>query len=202
MSIVSDLDMVRDWVQENICSEIKLKLPADTDNREYSYELVTPETFVLYLPSKDRLPPGALSPIPSVCIELLEGKEDATGLGTVDLRLVFSAWDPGIHGPDIFDPVEGKPGHFTGRYSKDSREFYRRCSEGWRDLWNFIDLALRKLESAGSVGGLALDRKAGIQYGMFSQDGALLDFYPYWHGWITLTLNRGTARKPEWNDLL
>ena len=73
MSIVSDLDMVRDWVQENICSEIKLKLPADTDNREYSYELVTPETFVLYLPSKDRLPPGALSPIPSVCIELLSG---------------------------------------------------------------------------------------------------------------------------------
>ena len=79
MSIVDNLDKVAKWARENICTKVKLKLPDDDRNDgSYTVQLVSPEAFVLYVPTRDRMPPKVTAPIPSICVQLMEGKEDLT----------------------------------------------------------------------------------------------------------------------------
>jgi hypothetical protein len=41
-------------------------------------------------------------------------------------------------------------------------------------------------------------KESGIKYGLFTEDGNIWDYYPYWHSWISFTLEAGVVtRTPE-----
>ena len=74
MSIVNSIETVRDWLTAEVCPLVKLKLPDDkATDASYPYKLVNPAAFSLFVPSKDRTPPNIAAPIPSVCVQLVEG---------------------------------------------------------------------------------------------------------------------------------
>lgn len=199
MSIVGNLDKVAKWAQENICSKVKLKLPDDDRNDgSYSVQLVSPEAFVLYVPTKDRLPPKATAPIPSICVQLLEGNDDMTNsTGQMKMRFSLSAWNPGTHMEgEVFVPYTDEEGNLRYKQwtSDDSKEKFKRNAEGWRDVWSFADTVIRELENAEYIEGLRLVKEEGITYGPYQEDGTFTDFYPYWFAWVGFTLEYGINR--------
>ena len=103
MSIVNSIETVRGWLNTEVCPLVKLKLPDDNaTDASYPYKLVNPAAFSLFVPSKDRTPPKVAAPIPSVCVQLTQGEDDLIEhTRGIKIRLCFSAWDPGYHGPDI-----------------------------------------------------------------------------------------------------
>lgn len=226
MTLVKSIDGVVEWLRKNVCSQITLKLPNDDDNGDNGVKYVNPAAFPLYVPGKDRLPPSVLAPIPSVCVQLMEGSDDLLQKKRqFQIRLCLACWNPGIHGSEILHKKElplvgtaivGKaivaPDNSKnplGNYSyyqvtETTEETYARNMEGWRDLYNFKDIVLRELEGTEYIAGLRLVKETSIKYGPFVEDGNIWDYYPYWHSWITFTLESGVvARTPEiYNDFL
>ena len=77
MTLVNSIDKIVSWLTENVCSKITLKLPDDYRNDTgYDVVMVNPAAFPLYVPGKDRLPPNVAAPIPSVCVQLMEGSDE------------------------------------------------------------------------------------------------------------------------------
>lgn len=201
MAIVNDLNKIRDWLQANVCDKVQLKLPLDENAAAgYEYELVHPAAFALFTPTKDRLPPKVRAPIPSVCLRLLEGEHVQGGTHTMQLILNFCAWNPGTHGKDIFVPVE--PGAGIKGYNQQATAEYQRTADGWQDVFSLIDYTLRALENAEYIADMRILSENGIKYGMTSDKEGLDDFYPYWLGWITFSVQGGNIRNKRYNDFL
>ena len=202
MTLTSIIDKVTEWAQTAICDKLSLKLPDDDRNdNEFPGTMTTPTAFAMFVPAQDRLPPRARAPIPSLCVQLKDGKDAlAEGKRTLKMRFSLAAWNPGEHGGDASDPVE-QPGTLGGKSYKprtdpDKLNQYTRNMDGWRDLWNFADKALQELEGAEYIGGLRLVKENdGITYGPFTEEGTIWDYYPYWFLWIDFTLECGAAHK-------
>lgn len=210
MSVVHIIDSVTDWARENICAKIRLKAPpedADDPMDEAAapdYKLVQPAAFSMFVPTREKLPPGILSPIPSVCVRIDDGGDElANGRGSANIIMMFSAYDPGTHGADLYVPVPGQPGLFKRNTGPEADAHFKRNGDGWRDAWNFVDLALREIESAASIGGYVLDRSAPVKYGPLKDQEAVPDFYPYWFAWVSFSLSYNLRRNvPEYKELL
>lgn len=200
MSIVNSIELVRGWLEENVCPQVRLKLPDDgATDASYPYELVHPAAFALFIPSKDRTPPGIAAPIPSVCVQIVQGRDDMTaGIRAIRLRLCFAAWDPGLHGPDILKPA-GVSAHIRSDDGEALARFQKN-GEGWRDAWNFVDTALREIEDAEYLNGLRLVKEEGVTFGLFTEQDAVPDFYPFWYAWAELTVSEGLSRHPRAYD--
>ena len=197
MTLVNSIDKVVEWLTANVCSKITLKLPDDARNdKGYEVEMVHPAAFPLYVPGKDRLPPKVAAPIPSVCVQLMEGSDDLTKKQRqLQIRLCLACWNPGKHGSEILHPR--KNAGAVGGYSYyintgEAAKTYTRNMDGWRDAFNLADLVLREIESAEYIAGHRLAKEQGIKFGLFTEDGNVWDYYPYWHNWITFTLEVGT----------
>lgn len=209
MTLVQSIDKVVGWLNETVCPQITLKLPDDYKNdTNYGVEFVNPAAFPLYVPGKDRLPPSVPAPIPSVCVQLMEGSDDLLGhKRQLQIRLCLACWNPGKHGGEVYYPRkrENVPvGYSYSHATGEAAQSYARNMEGWRDSFNFADLVLRELEGAEYIAGHRLVKESGIKFGLFTEDGNIWDYYPYWHNWITFTLEAGVvARTPEiYKDLL
>lgn len=175
MTIVQCLETVTNWLKENVCTKIKLKAPHDDDVEKF--EEVNPTAFTLFQPGKTKAPPNTTLNTPSVVVQLVEGNDDMTQSKTrLKLQLSFMAWNPGKH------QAEG------------ASEPLERNADGWKDVWNFVGRALQEIENAEYMDGLRVVKELGITYGLFSQDGALVDLYPYWGAWVVLTIEQGLAR--------
>lgn len=202
MAVVNILDKVTEWVKENVCSEIMLKVPPDNDydatDEGYDYRLVTPSAFPLYVPAQDKTPPGVLSPIPSVCVRFLEGEERLTDReGSIGMQLCFCTWDPGLHGKDIFHPVNGNPAKIRRWSGEEADAYFKRSGEGWRDAWNFVDIALRELGNSLEIGGFELDRTVPIKYGPMTEQGEIVEAYPMWFAWASFSIKYPLRRNAE-----
>ena len=203
MLLVESIDKVVAWLNENVCSQIQLKLPDNYKNdKEYAVEYVQPAAFPLYTPGKDRLPPNVRAPIPSVCVQLTEGNDDLLKRQRrLQLRLCLACWNPGEHGGEVLHPRKNEAalgGYSYYRLTGEAAQTYTRNMEGWRDSFNFADLVLREIESAEYIAGHRLVKEQGIKFGLFTEDGNIWDYYPYWHNWITFTLEAGvTAATPK-----
>lgn len=201
MTLTTIIDNVAKWAQESICNGLKLKLPDDDRNDEgFPGETVTPTAFPMFVPAKDRLPPNVAAPIPSLCVQFKEGKDQLVdGKRTVKLRISLATWSPGEHGTEyvVPEPDPTKPG--GNRYHRRTGEdlaSYTRNMEGWRGVMNFADRALEAIESAEFIAGLRLVKEGdGLSYGSFTQEGQIWDFYPYWFLWIDVTLECGVVHK-------
>lgn len=203
MLLVESIDKVVAWLNENVCSQIQLKLPDDFKNdKEYAVEYVQPAAFPLYTPGKDRLPPNVRAPIPSICVQLTEGSDDLLKRQRrLQIRLCLACWNPGEHGGEVLHPRKNEAalgGYSYYRLTGEAAQTYTRNMEGWRDSFNFADLVLREIESAEYIAGHRLVKEQGIKFGLFTEDGNIWDYYPYWHNWITFTLEAGvTAATPK-----
>ena len=200
MTLVQSIDKVVDWLRESVCSQITLKVPDDYRNdTSYDVEFVNPAAFPLYVPGKDRLPPSIPAPIPSVCVQLMEGNDDLLAKKRqLTIRLCLACWNPGKHGGEVFHPrpnAAALGGYSYYRATGEAAQTYARNMDGWRDSFNFADLVLRELECTEYIAGHRLVKESGIKYGLFTEDGNIWDYYPYWHNWITFTLEAGVAAK-------
>ena len=209
MTLVQSIDNVVEWLNANVCSQISLKLPDDYKNdTNYAVEFVKPTAFPLYVPGKDRLPPAVPAPIPSVCVQLVEGSDDLLKKKRqLQIRLCLACWNPGKHGGEVLHAR--KNGKALGGYSYytvdgEAAQTYTRNMEGWRDSFNFADLVLRELEGTEYIAGHRLVKESGVKFGLFTEEGNIWDYYPYWHNWISFTLEAGVvAKTPElYKDLL
>lgn len=204
MTLVKSIDTLVEWLNQNVCSQMNtLKLPDDYKNDEnYDVEFVKPAAFPLYVPGKDRLPPSVPAPIPSVCAQLMEGSDDLLKKQRrLKIRLCLACWNPGLHGGEILHPRPNPTsdgGYSYYQLTGEAAETYTRNMDGWRDSFNFADCVLRELENAEYIAGHRLVKEEGIKYGLFTEDGNIWDYYPYWHSWITFTLEAGVVTKaPE-----
>ena len=202
MTLVNSIDKIVSWLTENVCSKITLKLPDDYRNDTgYDVVMVNPAAFPLYVPGKDRLPPNVAAPIPSVCVQLMEGSDELIQKKRqLQIRLCLACWNPGQHGGEIFNPRENAKA--TGGYSYyvntgEAAKTYSRNMDGWRDCYNLADLVLREIETAEYIAGHRLVKEQGIKFGPFTEDGNVWDYYPYWHSWISFALEIGTTPDPE-----
>lgn len=200
MSIVHVIDKVTAWAQANVCDHIQLKQPPedleDPTGAAYRYQLVTPRAFPLYVPTEEKLPPSCHSPFPSLCVRFLTGEDSlAKERGAVDLQFCFSIWDTGLHGRDIFLPGQDRcAAPWTG---EEADVFFRRTGEGWRDAWNFVDIALRAVERETNLDGLVIDRTIPIKFGPLAEQEAIPDLYPTWFAWISFRVTYPLARNQE-----
>lgn len=187
MSVVHVIDTLTEWARQNICEQIKLKVPpenTDPDDAGYSYNLATPAAFAMYVPTSDKLPPGSHPPFPSLCVRFVTGQDvPVDGGGSVEVQFCFSAWDPGTHGEDELFP------NGDGTYRRGKGGAFWRNSDGWRDAWNFVDIALRAVESATNIGGYTIDRAKPVKFGPLTEQEAIPDFYPMWFAWVSFTVN-------------
>lgn len=206
MTLVKILDDLQLWCAENICPKVSLKLPNDT-KITHEVECVHPAAFALFVPAKDRLPPSVPAPIPSICVQLMEGEDkpiDHRRILTV--RLCLACWNPGKQSGETLTPVDNPEAPFGRSYTQGQTgsDTYTRNFDGWRDVWNFSDVALRAVEASEIIAGLRLLKEEGITYGPFTEEGVIWDYYPYWHSWISFKLEAGLVLPtPEtYQDLL
>nr|DAW25123.1 MAG TPA: hypothetical protein [Caudoviricetes sp.] len=178
---------------------VQLKLPDDSaTDASYPYKLVNPTAFSLFVPSKDRLPPKVPAPIPSVCVQIVDGTDSLTmSSRSIKIRLCFSAWDPGYHGRDIFKPKNDGSGAYVQWQNEEAAAFFEKNGEGWRDAWNFVDTALRMIENAEYIGPLRVMKEDGITFGPVSEQDAVPDFYPYWFAWVEFAVEEILTRTPK-----
>ncbi|MBQ3405994.1 MAG: hypothetical protein IJH11_01970 [Lachnospiraceae bacterium] len=195
MNFTECVDNVVAWL-DDVCKEIELKVPDDyLNDDDYNVATTHPAAFPLYVPGKDRLPPNVAAPIPSVCAQLMEGSDDLKeGKRILKIRLCLSCWNPGTHSDGTYMPrknEEALGGYSYYRLSEGSSQTYKRNMNGWKDAFNFADLILRKLEKEEYINGLRLVKESDIKFGLFTEDGNIWDYYPYWHNWITFDLETG-----------
>lgn len=200
MTLVQSIDNVVAWLSEKVCSQISLKVPDDYRNdTSYDVALVHPAAFPLYVPGKDRLPPSIPAPIPSVCVQLMEGSDDLPKhKRQLQFRLCLAAWNPGEHGCEVLHPranASAVAGYSYYRVDGEAAQTYARNMDGWRDSFNLADLILRELEGTEYIAGHRLVKETAIKYGLFTEEGNIWDYYPYWHSWITFTLEAGVVAK-------
>lgn len=204
--LVRTIQSVANWLTENVCEKIQLKLPDDSkNNNEYSVRTVHPAAFPLYVPGKDRLPPEVPAPVPSVCVQLIEGNDDLFNRNRLlNIRLVMACWNPGIHGNERFLPKENKNALGGCSYfirNEENNQIYRKTMDGWKDSVNFQDTVLTELEKSEYIAGNRIVKEAGIKFGLFSEEGDICDYYPYWHSWITFQLSVGlNAKSPKTHE--
>ena len=178
MTIPESIEKLTEWLNQNVCSKIKLKLPDDEQNGDgYKVEAVNPTAFPMYQPGKDKLPPNVRHPFPSVVVQLLEGSDDMiTRNSRLKMQLSFTTWNTGNH---------------------ETGEKFKRNADGWKDVWSFVDRTLRTIENSEYLNGLRVVKEQNITFGQFQQEGQISDLYPYWGAWVILTVERGIARTSE-----
>ena len=193
--IVTVIDSLTEWAKNHICKEIQLKVPpenTDAVDSGYAYTLSNPEALPMYLPPADKLPKGINFTHPSLCVRFLKaGDSLAKDEGYVDIQFIFSVWDPGQHGEDLYLP------NGDGSYRKQADPGFEKGSSGWRDVWNFVDIARRALESTSSIDGLLIDKNTDIEYGPVTEQEAIVDAYPFWYSWLSFRVTYPLMRNNE-----
>lgn len=199
MSVVRVIDTLTEWAKENICEKIRLKVPPlneEANDAGYEYKLATPAAFGMYVPTSEKLPPNVHNPFPSLCVRFFKGQDTPSeGEGFVNVQFCFSTWDTGLHGKDILK-LDGEKS-FKSWSGAEADAYFKRNGEGWRDAWNFVDIALRAVESVTNIGGYVIDRNTPIEFGPLTEQESIPDLYPFWFAWISFRVNYPLMRNVE-----
>ncbi|MBQ7564601.1 MAG: hypothetical protein IJT16_11505 [Lachnospiraceae bacterium] len=174
MTIVRTIDQICEWLNANVCEKVLLKKPPrdkEKTNEKYAYELIHPYAFPLYLPVKDMLPPDATAPVPSICVQMEYGSDDYNNR-ELNIALGFGSWNAGAHPKDWLIP-EGTDTEYKDKLS--------HMTEGWRDLWNFVDVAVTAIESSMYMGpDVEIVKNEPLEFGPYKEQDSIPILYPYW----------------------
>lgn len=202
MSVVDSLEAMASWLRDHACEGIELK-PMDPDAPEdeaFDYRLVRPEVHTLMVPTHKHKPPGMIATVPAIVIQLLGCKDDGRAqLREMELRLSFTAFDPGIHSEDKIIPIDGEASDsgFGPVYRLDDGRTFSVNYDGWRDAFNFMDHAVRVIENAGAIGDFPLKPGAEIKLGNYEFQDSADELYPFWLCWCSLTVLEPIVRNHE-----
>lgn len=207
MSVVQTVNTLMDWLKAEVCPKVTLKAPPDNSTNPamqqsadgYDYRLVHPAVLGMYWPAdRAQLPPQVETTHPGIMVQVLDGEEDAASMRqTLHIRLHLGVWNPGIHGRDVWHPSE------VGFVRGEDRDFAPRYDECWQDAWNFMDTLLRELRTHAAYGeGVAPVRGESITFGPYSEQGAILDLYPYWFSWVDVAVQQATAENIDYQEFL
>ena len=208
MTVVEIVDKIVDWARAEICERVSLKMPPEDDNESnsagYEYKLITPAVFPFFVPSREKLPPSILSPIPSLWVKIVDGEDDLTrNTGSIKIEFCLATWNPGVHGKDYFFPDEKDHSIVHQWTGKKAEAYFERRYDGWRDAWNWLDVTLRAVESTHTINGIEIDRSAGVKFYPLKEQEAISDLYPFWFACVQFAVKRPIVRNiPEYNDLL
>lgn len=183
---------LKKWVEEKFCTPVKLKLPAEENtDHTYNYKLVTPAAFVMFTPRENQLPPGAEDNAPSVTVEWLSDDEKPQEhKTTANIRLKLALWNPGLHTKDVINP-------------KKEEITFTRDALGWQDMINWIDLIKRELRNNDIIcNKYRVKLEDGLKSGFVSEQGTILDFWPYYFGYVEFTVEYGNAQAKSFLNLL
>ena len=190
MSIVKILDDVTDWARKNICSKIELKVPpknTEPNDVDYEHKTANPVAFTMFVPTEDRLPKNIPSAFPSLCVRFLEGVDNLDKMnGTIGIQFLLSTWNPGKHSADRFIVHKNDP--FQWVKDPTAEKEFERNGDGWRDAWNFTDIAVQAVESTTNIAGYEIDRSVPVKFGPLTEQEAVPDYYPFWFSWVTFQL--------------
>lgn len=183
MTVINILNEVQHWFKTDICPNLEFKKPPavdDSDTEHYNYELMHPEAYIMYPPQESKFP--------SVTIQTGNGEYNRTkSNGELKLRFLFATWNTGKH---IID--EGN----VPTYTPDN--------EGYKDVWNFVDYVLNRLKNVDYLGrSVRIKHENGIQFGPMSEQDVMVNYYPYWCAWVTLTVEYGnSSTKEDFSELI
>ena len=190
MAVVKILDDVTDWAKQNICNKIELKVPPSENGPNddgYDYQTTKPVAFTMYVPTEDKLPKNIPSAFPSLCVRFIKARDDlATMTGTMGVQFLLSAWNPGTHAKERFAVQESDP--LRWYLTESTTERFQRNGDGWRDIWNFTDIAVQAIESVSNIAGYEIDRSVPVEFGPLTEQDAVTDFYPFWFAWVSFQL--------------
>ena len=207
MTVVEEINRICDWLNENICPSISLKVPDDFQNDEgMTVQEMHPHAFPLFIPGEDKLPPNIPAPIPSICVQLMKGTDDLTeSKRELEVRLCMNSWSPGDYGAETAQLIEDDKalGGYRYRVDPNSKTFNRNVN-GWVESYNFLDKILTAVEETEFINGLRLKKEDPIEFGPFTESGELVDYYPYWHNYISLKFEAGRtiSHNKSYADLL
>lgn len=166
MTTINNLEVVADWLREEVCSNLTFKKPNDDNvGCDYDYTLVHPDVHILYAPTKDILPEKRLV-APSILVQFDNQRDfPKQSKGLMHFTLGFSIWNPGMH----------------------DNGMYERNGEGWRDVWNFVDYTKDAIEKTELIKHIRVRLDEGIETGPAKVQGAIADYYPYWFAYLNFT---------------
>lgn len=176
MTVISILEDVRSWLDVEICENFKFKKDGGKEeamDSGYNYELVKPKAFILYPPFDEKFP--------SVTVQFTNGIQSKFNeSGELKLRFLFGTWNPGLH----YD------------YGVDKQ--FEVNTEGWRDVWNFVDFTLRKVSNTNSIGSrIRIKHEDSVSFGPMTENDTIPNYYPYWCAWIEFTIQYGVSSTKE-----
>lgn len=192
MTIEHCIDTIAAWLRENVAPKVQLKKSPDRGRKQstgYDYKLVNPSVVTMFLPpdetmrklneeskEDDRFPDA-----PSIMVQFIGGEHDCTAQnGSSDIRLVLSVWNPGVHQAHSFQPT----------------------AEGWRDLASLIETTVQELETSIILNGVRM-RPDTLRYSFATDNGLLMDHYPFFIGLVEFTVDFNRLTKPAWaGDIL
>ncbi|WP_069997755.1 hypothetical protein [Cellulosilyticum sp. I15G10I2] len=176
MSSAGILDLLKEYLEENVANKIKLQL-AD-DNNIANYKLVNPNVFVGWIPPKGYLPTDVEQHIPCIVVGLDDGS-DNSDYTTFSIRLSFAIFSPGDHTPNESGNIK-----------------YIPSFNGYRDLLNFIDLTKAALISDTIIKS-KMKLQDNVKWKMYEEQP-----YPYWYGYMTFEVSTKAYPKKEIEKLL
>lgn len=176
MLLIDQLEQVTEWLQDNVCNKIHMYEPTDKIGNEIP-KTVHPTAYTMFIPSKDML--KEQKKIPALCVQLDEGSDDLPNKEcNLNLVILFAVWNPGeyvTHGDEV-KLIEN--------------------TDGWKDVFRFIDKVQRELEKTVYIAGMRLDKQVPTRYSLYKTKEGIVDAWPYWYGEMRFTLKAGMAKVP------
>jgi hypothetical protein len=190
MTIADMVDRVRDFLNADVCPQIRLKQSSDDDVD--SFTLVHPVAYSVQRPWVNQK--NSTVQAPSITVIPSDGQDNEDKKSSLcHFRLLCLVWDPGQH----THPIDG-----DGQEDHSTMEF-SATTEGWRDLANLIDVIRREIETRDNIGGMAVEYP--IKYSLYLLDengNPLPEFVDYRAGWVDFSLQCMVLRKKTYNHLL
>lgn len=193
MNTVAAIHTVMNFLEDKVCPYVQFLVPSKDDAKEYIEQYAHPKVFAFFEPAKGRVPNGVLYTTPNVAVQLQSGSDDVDANEQFyNFVLAFSIWRPGdynklkeveLESPGILEEEEVKIS-----YKAEKERSYIRNEDGWKDVYHFLDETKNAIIYDGQIGNLKLKTSVPIKYGPYSKDGAIVDFYPYYHAWMSFTL--------------
>lgn len=190
MNVVDAIKSVQKFLEDNVVCNVSYLKPSKKDGKDYDFQYVNPTVWPMYLPSDDRS--GGEISSPSVIVKFQKTSEEIEKLqSNIIIQLEFNIWRPGSYIEESKPEQKGITVTSTGasvEYQENVIKNFQRDASGWVDLWGFIDYTKSILFEKGLIGNYQLDLHQKIESGPFTQDGAIVDFHPYYFGWLTFGL--------------
>lgn len=184
MTVTGAIFALSEWLESEVCPRIKLKVPSNERQTDgYDYRLANPSVHKMYAPPSKLAGQLNQELCPGILVHLVDG-EDRPRKSERDLkfRLLLSVWNPGLHPEDVSAGDGDAPGFVAN-------------ADGWADVWNFMDLLIDMLRNAEQIGGvLRVKAEDGFRFNPYKEDGAIIDFYPFFFAEIEFSC--ATAQAP------